>query len=336
VRSNYQKLNPQAKTLVPKGHSVTERAEEGAALCSCLQSHATGSDARCGDLRGRTLTSTEERGAVPQHPDSPSCRLFFFPSCLPLALTPFDTSTSRDPPALLFNASSSSPSPQPHFVNSPHSFLSLSNFARICLNYASYYLPVSLLDLYRLDLDYFDSTHTCQCTLCDHLFVLKALAFPLGAYRALRGSYSLLSLGSTTASSGHASCLLRTTTCLLHQSQRSMVSVGVSSPSNTSFTYALLTSWLSASHDHVSAPRISSQTDAALDKQYPANGEVQPGVPNLDQDVSMEDAQHATTNGVKRKASSVRPDFAEAESSDDDLPLVRPFPRIIALGSTFG
>lgn len=41
----------------------------------------------------------------------------------------------------------------------------------------------------------------------------------------------------------------------------------------------------------------------------------------MDQDVSMEDAQHATTNGVKRKASSVRPDFAEAESSDDDLPL---------------
>jgi len=73
----------------------------------------------------------------------------------------------------------------------------------------------------------------------------------------------------------------------------------------------------------VSAVRISAKTDAALDKQVPSNGEVMPAVPNLERDVSMHDAQQATTNGAKRKASNVRPDFAEAESSDDDLPLVR-------------
>lgn len=84
----------------------------------------------------------------------------------------------------------------------------------------------------------------------------------------------------------------------------------------------------SASHAPISEAHISAKTDAALDKQLPSNGDVVPAVPNLEQDVSMEDAQHATTNGVKRKASSARPDFAEAESSDDE-PLVRvsPFPQ---------
>jgi len=98
----------------------------------------------------------------------------------------------------------------------------------------------------------------------------------------------------------------------------------------------LLTPWLSASHGHVSAPRISSKTDAALDKQYPSNGHVKPGVPNLEQDVSMEDPPHGSTNGVKRKASSARPDFAEAESSDDDEPLVGAFPLFTPLVSSYG
>lgn len=87
----------------------------------------------------------------------------------------------------------------------------------------------------------------------------------------------------------------------------------------------------SASHAPVSEARISAEVDAALDRQLPSNGEVQPAVPNLDQDVSMKDAQHATTNGVKRKASTSRPDFAEAESTDDDVPLVRvpPLPQLL-------
>lgn len=37
----------------------------------------------------------------------------------------------------------------------------------------------------------------------------------------------------------------------------------------------------------------------------------------------MQDIAPATTNGVKRKADPQRPDFAESESSDDDMPLVR-------------
>ena len=81
--------------------------------------------------------------------------------------------------------------------------------------------------------------------------------------------------------------------------------------------------WSPASHGPVSTVRISAKTDAALDKQFPSNGEVRPAVPNLERDISMHNAQHAATNGAKRKASNARPDFAEAESSDDDLPLVR-------------
>lgn len=70
----------------------------------------------------------------------------------------------------------------------------------------------------------------------------------------------------------------------------------------------------------VSAAVISPKTDAALDKQTPAHGPVQPAIPAID-DVAMPDVG-ASTNGIKRKASNVRPTFAESESSDDDLPLV--------------
>lgn len=70
----------------------------------------------------------------------------------------------------------------------------------------------------------------------------------------------------------------------------------------------------------VSAAVISPKTDAILDKQIPANGATQPAMPAVE-DVAMPDAE-ASTNGFKRKASSSRPNFAESETSDDDLPLV--------------
>lgn len=57
-----------------------------------------------------------------------------------------------------------------------------------------------------------------------------------------------------------------------------------------------------------------------LDKQTPTNGAIQPAIPAVD-DVAMPDVE-ASTNGIKRKASNVRPTYAESESSDDDLPLV--------------
>jgi len=79
----------------------------------------------------------------------------------------------------------------------------------------------------------------------------------------------------------------------------------------------------------LSAPKVSSKTDAALDKQNPTNGEVQPGIsirngPVMKDDHPMKDAD-GTANGVKRKArdNAGVSSFAEPESSDDDVPLVR-------------
>ena len=58
-----------------------------------------------------------------------------------------------------------------------------------------------------------------------------------------------------------------------------------------------------------------------MDKQIPTNGNVQPAIPKLGKDAEMKDID-AAMNGIKRKASASRPSYAEAESSDDDLPLV--------------
>src|SRR4051794_29125634 len=79
------------------------------------------------------------------------------------------------------------------------------------------------------------------------------------------------------------------------------------------------------SHVPVSARTISAKTDAALDKQFPTNGHVEPGLPKVEDDREMRDVE-ASANGIKRKASGRKPNYAESESSDDDLPLVRNSP----------
>ena len=65
-----------------------------------------------------------------------------------------------------------------------------------------------------------------------------------------------------------------------------------------------------------------------MDKQIPTNGNVQPGIsmahgPVTGKDTKMTEVNGAMTNGAtpaKRKAreSIVRPDYADAESSDDE------------------
>lgn len=80
-------------------------------------------------------------------------------------------------------------------------------------------------------------------------------------------------------------------------------------------------------HKPVSAQTVSAKTDAAMDRQTPSNGTVQAAVPKLEEeDVAMKDIA-PVTNGIKRKPSHSRPDFAEAESSNDDEPLVRLSPH---------
>jgi hypothetical protein len=63
-----------------------------------------------------------------------------------------------------------------------------------------------------------------------------------------------------------------------------------------------------------------------MDKANPTNGEVQPGISMMNgpvsEDTDMKDANGAAAP-AKRKAS--RPSYAEAESSDDDQPIVRRF-----------
>lgn len=69
-----------------------------------------------------------------------------------------------------------------------------------------------------------------------------------------------------------------------------------------------------------------------MDKQIPTNGEVMPGISMANgevkvEDTAMTDVNDTLANGsahAKRKGrqSIMRPDYAEAESSDDDLPLV--------------
>ncbi|KIV92192.1 hypothetical protein PV10_06650 [Exophiala mesophila] len=82
-------------------------------------------------------------------------------------------------------------------------------------------------------------------------------------------------------------------------------------------------------NSHLSSNKIPSSVDAALDRQIPTNGKVLPGVSMVngvikkeDRDTTMVDAGSSLANGVaKRKAQLARPDYADAESSDDDLPL---------------
>ncbi|KAJ9615263.1 DNA topoisomerase 1 [Cladophialophora chaetospira] len=82
---------------------------------------------------------------------------------------------------------------------------------------------------------------------------------------------------------------------------------------------------------HLSAATIPSTLDATLDRQIPSNGQVMPGISIAHGDVKVEDTasskdKGAVVNGAgasKRKVreSFTRPDYADAESSDDDLPL---------------
>lgn len=68
-----------------------------------------------------------------------------------------------------------------------------------------------------------------------------------------------------------------------------------------------------------------------MDKALPSNGVVQPGIsirngPVEETDTVMTDVNEAPTNGhTKRKAreSLIKPSYAEADSTDDDEPLVR-------------
>ena len=86
----------------------------------------------------------------------------------------------------------------------------------------------------------------------------------------------------------------------------------------------------------VSSAKIPSSVDRQMDKQMPTNGHVQPGIslsngPVAEDDTKMTDANQSMTNGsvpAKRKAreSLARPDYADAESSDDE-PMVCAPPR---------
>lgn len=70
-----------------------------------------------------------------------------------------------------------------------------------------------------------------------------------------------------------------------------------------------------------------------MDRQIPTNGAVLPGISMVngiikeEEDTVMADANGTLTNGAaKRKVreSLARPSYADAESSDDDQPLVSP------------
>jgi len=86
---------------------------------------------------------------------------------------------------------------------------------------------------------------------------------------------------------------------------------------------------------HLSAAKIPSTLDATLDRQLPSNGNVMPGISIAHGEVKVKDPtpsnnKGAVVNGAgatKRKVreSFTRPDYADAESSDDNLPLVRDY-----------
>ncbi|EXJ56442.1 DNA topoisomerase I [Cladophialophora yegresii CBS 114405] len=81
----------------------------------------------------------------------------------------------------------------------------------------------------------------------------------------------------------------------------------------------------------LSADKIPSSVDATLDRQIPSNGNVMPGISLAHGEVKVENGSPADdksdlVNGAgtgKRKSreSATRPAYADAESSDDDLPL---------------
>ncbi|KAK5459392.1 DNA topoisomerase 1 [Exophiala xenobiotica] len=82
----------------------------------------------------------------------------------------------------------------------------------------------------------------------------------------------------------------------------------------------------------LSSAKIPSKVDATMNRQNPTNGDVLPGISMANGDVKVEDTPMTGTNGsltngalAKRKAreSNTRPSYAEAESSDDDQPLIK-------------
>jgi hypothetical protein len=73
----------------------------------------------------------------------------------------------------------------------------------------------------------------------------------------------------------------------------------------------------------VSSAKIPASLDKQMDKSQPTNGEIQPGI-SISHGPVKEDTEMQDLNGTgaqKRKVS--RPSYADAESSDDDLPIVR-------------
>lgn len=80
-----------------------------------------------------------------------------------------------------------------------------------------------------------------------------------------------------------------------------------------------------ASNPPVSTAKIPPALDRQMDQKQPTNGETLPGVSirngPVTEDVLMKDVNGSASNSVKRKVS--RPSYADAESSDDDKPIVR-------------
>ncbi|KAK5056628.1 hypothetical protein LTR84_012160 [Exophiala bonariae] len=82
----------------------------------------------------------------------------------------------------------------------------------------------------------------------------------------------------------------------------------------------------------LSSAKIPSKLDATMDRQIPTNGTVLPGISMANgiveekDDTKMTDVNGSLTNGAaKRKVreSLARPSYADAESSDDDQPLIK-------------
>jgi DNA topoisomerase I len=81
----------------------------------------------------------------------------------------------------------------------------------------------------------------------------------------------------------------------------------------------------------ISSAKIPGSLDKKMDKQNPSNGDLHPGISirngPVSEDVAMPDANGPMTNGTgpakrKARASTGKPNYAGAESSDDDVPLV--------------
>ena len=82
----------------------------------------------------------------------------------------------------------------------------------------------------------------------------------------------------------------------------------------------------------MSAEIIPKSVDAALDKANPSNGDIRPGITVKDEVLKAADPHHTTkVNGVdangilnkrKSRGSLVKASYAEADTSEDDQPLV--------------